>query len=128
LAWDVGERVHLPAERVAQLRQVIEAEGARCLVSSVHAHALAGTYDKATGAQLAAREALEIDLSREPERWLFVGDSGNDAAAFAYFPVSAGVANVRHHLHALPVHPRFVSAHERGYGFAEIADQVLALR
>jgi len=128
VAWDIGERVTLPKEQVAQLRSLIEAEGARCMVSSVHAHALAGSYDKATGAALAAREALNTDLGAEPERWLFVGDSGNDAAAFAYFPLTAAVANVQRHLHALPVAPRFVSSDDHGRGFAEIAARVLALR
>ncbi|MEY4582597.1 MAG: hypothetical protein RL701_7300 [Pseudomonadota bacterium] len=128
IAWDVGERVQLPAAQVAELRRLIETEGARCLVSSVHAHALMGEYDKATGAQLVLREVLSIDLNRERERWLFVGDSGNDAAAFAYFPISAGVANVERHLHALPVPPRFVSRADHGRGFAEIAQHVLALR
>ncbi|MET0385914.1 MAG: HAD-IIB family hydrolase [Polyangiales bacterium] len=128
VAWDVGERVQLPAAQVAELRHIIEDAGARCMVSSVHAHALAGTYDKSTGAQLAAREALQLDIDRERERWLFVGDSGNDAAAFAYFPVSAGVANVQRHLHALPKPPRFVSQEDHGRGFAEIAAHILALR
>jgi len=128
VAWDVGERVKLPAEQVASLRALIESSGARCLVSSVHAHAVAGSYDKATGAVLAARAVLGLDLAAEPQRWLFVGDSGNDAAAFAYFPLSAGVSNVRAHLHALPHPPRFVSAADRGRGFAEIAEHILRLR
>jgi HAD superfamily hydrolase (TIGR01484 family) len=128
VAWDIGERVQLPDDRVAQLRALIEAEGARCVTSSVHAHAMTASYDKASGARLVAREVLGIDLDRERERWLFVGDSGNDAAAFAYFPISAGVANVQKHLHALPVPPRFVSLADHGRGFAEIAARVIALR
>jgi HAD superfamily hydrolase (TIGR01484 family) len=128
VAWDVAERVKLSAAQVAALRALIEGAGARCLVSSVHAHALAGAYDKATGAVLAAREALGLDLAAERTRWLFVGDSGNDAAAFAYFPLSAGVSNVREFLHALPTPPRFVSSADRGQGFAEIAAQVLSQR
>lgn len=128
VAWDVGERVKLPSEQVAQLRAVIESAGARCLVSSVHAHAIAGSYDKATGAALAVRAVFERELSTEPDRWLFVGDSGNDAAAFAFFPVSAGVANVQTHLHALPRPPRYVSAADRGRGFAEITEHILQAR
>jgi len=128
LAWDVGERVKLPAEQIDVLRRIIEEEGALCLVSSVHAHAQLGQHDKATGARLAAHEGLGVDIDAEKERWLFVGDSGNDAAAFAYFPISAGVANVQRHLHALPVPPRFVSTAEHGAGFAEIAEHVIAGR
>jgi hypothetical protein len=45
-----------------------------------------------------------------------VGERGNDAAAFAYFPVSAGVANERDHLARLPVPPAFVARAERGGG------------
>jgi HAD superfamily hydrolase (TIGR01484 family) len=128
VAWDVAERVKLPAAQVESLRALIESAGARCLVSSVHAHAVVGSYDKATGAALAARAVLGRELAAEPQRWLFVGDSGNDAAAFAFFPLSAGVSNVRAHLHALPRPPRYVSAADRGVGFAEIAEHVLRAR
>lgn len=128
VAWDVAERVQLPVAQVESLRALIESTGARCLVSSVHAHAVAGSYDKATGAALAARAVLGRELAAEPQRWLFVGDSGNDAAAFAFFPVSAGVSNVRAHLPSLPQPPRYVSAADRGRGFAEIAEHVLRAR
>lgn len=127
IAWDVAERAQLTAAEVARLRHIIEDEGARCMVSSVHAHALLGEYDKATGA-VQAGAVLGQDLDAERERWLFVGDSGNDAAAFAHFPLSAGVANVASHLSALAVPPRFVSRDDRGRGFAEIAEQLLGLR
>ena len=58
VTWDIGERVQLAAAQIAELRAIIEAEGARCVVSSVHAHAMLGTYDKASGAVLAGRALL----------------------------------------------------------------------
>jgi HAD superfamily hydrolase (TIGR01484 family) len=128
LAFDVGEEVHLPAARIARLLEVIHGAGARSLVSSVHAHAFFGAHDKAAGAARAVDAVLGRALEQERERWLFVGDSGNDAAAFAYFPISAGVANVRAHLGRLPVPPAFVATAERGAGFTEIAEFVLAAR
>jgi HAD superfamily hydrolase (TIGR01484 family) len=129
LAYDVGERQQLPAAQIERLRGLIEAAGARCLVSSVHAHALFGDYDKATGVERACSQALGLQLTAaERGRWLFVGDSGNDAAAFGYFPLSAGVANVREHLARLPVAPRYVSGADRGSGFAEIAEVVTGRR
>jgi hydroxymethylpyrimidine pyrophosphatase-like HAD family hydrolase len=128
VAWDVGERVQLTAEQITSLRTLIESAGARCLVSSVHAHALAGSYDKATGTALVLKAALGIELAAQPERWLFVGDSGNDAAGFSFFPVSAGVSNVRDHLASLPKPPQYVSSADRGRGFAEIATRVLQAR
>lgn len=128
VTWDVGERVQLTAAEVERLRQLIESEGARCVVSSVHAHAMTGVYDKAQGAIQAAREALGHDIAAAPERWLFVGDSGNDAAAFSYFPLSAGVANVAAYLTKLPLAPAYVSTADHGRGFAEIARTLLQLR
>jgi HAD superfamily hydrolase (TIGR01484 family) len=121
LTWDVGERVQLEAAKIEVLRTLIEGSGARCVVSSVHAHAMFGDYDKAIGVVRAAEAALGERVDRAAERWLFIGDSGNDAAAFAYFPLSAGVANVREHLARLPIPPRYVSEADRGRGFAEIA-------
>jgi hydroxymethylpyrimidine pyrophosphatase-like HAD family hydrolase len=128
VAWDIGERVQLSAAQIAILRQLIETEGARCVVSSVHAHAMTGDYDKAKGAVQAGREALGHDLDGDRERWLFVGDSGNDAPAFAHFPLSAAVANVQPYLSKLPVQPRYVSQADHGLGFAEIAAALLHLR
>jgi hydroxymethylpyrimidine pyrophosphatase-like HAD family hydrolase len=76
----------------------------------------------------AVREVLGRDVPATRDRWLFVGDSGNDAPAFSYFPVSAGVANVRDHLARLPVKPAYVASLARARGFAEIADHLLAQR
>ena len=102
--------------------------GAVSSVSTVHAHAAPGPWDKASGVVKALREALDIDLDDEPERWVFVGDSGNDAAAFSYFGNSVGVANVRAHLDRLPTPPRYVTDSERGAGFAELAAHLAGSR
>ena len=128
LAFDVNETVTLPPGVVSNLCELIRAAGAEVLISSVHAHAFFGNHDKATGVMRAAREVLGRDVAATPERWLFVGDSGNDAAAFAYFPVSVGVANVREHLARLPTPPAFVTRDERGHGFAELAAHVLCAK
>jgi HAD superfamily hydrolase (TIGR01484 family) len=128
LAFDVGETRAVRVERIDQLVRFIEEEGARASVSSVHAHAVPGSWDKATGAVGAARDALGLDLAAQRERWVFVGDSGNDAAAFSFFPLSVGVANVSDHLHRLPVPPAYVTTAARGEGFAELARLLLSAR
>jgi HAD superfamily hydrolase (TIGR01484 family) len=128
LAFDVAEEAALDGAGLERLLTLIAAAGARSLVSSVHAHAYFGAHDKANGAVRAIADAVGRDLDAERERWLFVGDSGNDAAAFAYFPVSAAVGNVRAHLPRLPVLPAFVAAQDRGQGFAAIAAITLARR
>lgn len=124
LAFDVGEREALDRAKIDALVALIERAGARSLVSSVHAHAIPGTWDKASGTRRALQESLSADVAAERERWLFVGDSGNDAAAFAFFSLSVGVANVREHLARLPVPPAYVTERERGAGFAELAARI----
>lgn len=130
LAFDVGESVRLPPATVQRLVTTIEACGARATVSSVHAHAIPGAWDKAKGVVRAAAAVLAIDLA-DPEtrrRFVFVGDSGNDAAAFAFFDLSVGVRNVEAHVAELPVPPRFVTPSDRGLGFAELARAILDAR
>ena len=61
-------------------------------------------------------------------RYAFVGDSGNDAACFAAFRTTFGVANVRASLGRLSVTPRYVASRAMGEGFAEIAAAILAHR
>lgn len=128
LAFDVGEREQLPREQIDALVALVEALGARCPVSTVHAHVIPGDWDKATGVARALAEARSIAVDPHRERFLFVGDSGNDAAAFASFPLSVGVANVRDHLHRLPTPPAWVTDADRGRGFAELASALLSAR
>ncbi|MEM7435532.1 MAG: HAD-IIB family hydrolase [Myxococcota bacterium] len=124
LAFDIGEEQTVSADEIDLLVEIIEEHGASSLVSTVHAHATPGGWDKARGLEKAFREVLSVELSAEPDRWLFVGDSGNDAAAFSYFPLSVGVANVRQHLARLPTPPAYVTDSDRGLGFAELADHI----
>ena len=128
LAFDVGETVHLEEAQIERLVELIETAGARSTVSSVHAHAVPGAWDKAKGVARAANEALRVDLDTDRARWLFIGDSGNDAAAFAHFPLSVGVRNVESHLARIPHPPNYITRLDRGLGFAEMADAVLAAR
>jgi HAD superfamily hydrolase (TIGR01484 family) len=127
-AFDIGETVSLPHERIEDLVRLIEREGARCSVSSVHAHAVPGAWDKAVGTSLAAERVLGIEREYLRTRFLFVGDSGNDAAAFAFFAHTAAVANVREHLDALPVRPTWIAPGDRGLGFAEIVARLIDAR
>lgn len=125
LAFDVGEHAQLTREEIAALVRIIEGQGARALVSSVHAHAIPGTWDKASGVVRAAAE-LGVDAERLRTRFVFVGDSGNDAAAFAFFARTVGVSNVVEHLGRIPTPPGFVSPSDRGRGFAEVVRHLLA--
>lgn len=128
LAFDVNEHARLDPQQVAELVALIESEGARTTVSSVHCHAVPGAWDKAVGTAAALRQGLGIELQAQIERWLFIGDSRNDSAAFAAFPISVGVANVARYLPDLPVPPRYVTVADRGRGFVEMVDHVLRSR
>lgn len=125
---DIGEHRHVPAEEVRAMRALAHARGIRTLLSSVHLHLTREVDDKATGAVRLLQEQFGEDPTRALGRHAFVGDSGNDGAAFAAFSLTFGVANVRAHLGRLSVPPRFVSPSPMGRGFAEIAARLVALR
>lgn len=130
LAFDIGETARLEPEEVDELVETIESAGAVSRVSTVHAHAQPGTWDKADGVRRGLSEALGLPVQSEEAvaAWVFVGDSANDAAAFESFPLSVGVANVRDALDRLPVPPAYVTEADRGAGFAEVADALLSGR
>jgi HAD superfamily hydrolase (TIGR01484 family) len=128
VAWDIGERVSLPEDEVNRLQRLVVAAGARTTRSSVHFHASFERDDKASGALRFVRARFGEDPGRAIYRWAFVGDSSNDAACFAAFRTTFGVANVRAFVSKLSVPPRYVAAAERGEGFAEIVRTLLARR
>lgn len=128
VTFDVGERVKVPQERVADLRAFLVARGARTILSSVHLHATFEGDDKASGALHALGVLRGLDPSSARVRAAFVGDSENDAACFSCFRTTVGVANVRAWVPRLSVPPRYVTAAPMGAGFAELARTLLDRR
>ncbi len=128
VTFDVGERHKLPPDRVAKARATILAAGARAMLSSVHLHASFEGDDKASGAfrMMLWRKALDPAAARI--RCAYVGDSENDAACFAAFATTVGVANIAPWVHRLSMPPRYVTQGAMGAGFAELASKLLAGR
>ncbi len=128
VTWDIGERVRLPADRVAMIRARILDAGARTTQSSVHLHATFDVDDKASGAVGYLVRAFGEDAGAALVRYAFAGDSGNDAACFAAFRMTVGVANIAPYVTHLPVPPRYVTRGAMGEGFAELAAFLLSAR
>lgn len=128
VTWDVGERIHLPEDRIALLLEEIAKAGARSTRSSVHVHATFDVEDKASGTLRLLASRFGEDVTAARFQYAFAGDSGNDRACFNAFQLTFGVANVRSHLSALGATPRYVAPSPLGAGFAEIAEAILAKR
>ncbi len=123
--FDIGETRKLPSPAVAQARALAEQHGASTLVSSVHLHVSFDRTDKAAGAVRLLAGEQGADATAALSRFAFIGDSENDAACFAAFHTTFGVANLR----GRPtVTPRFMTSKPRGQGFAEAADRLVKLR
>ncbi len=130
LAIDFAEDVvpALDESHVDHIVAIFERHGATAKVSSIHVNGWFGTYDKLSMIHTFARTHLGLDLATQPRAAIYAGDSPNDAPAFAAFPLSVGVANVRAFAHRLATPPRYVTPSPGGHGFAELADALLALR
>ena len=125
LAFDLHEHQRLDEGQVGALTRLITAHGARHLRSSIHLHAFHGDHDKAAMLVRLAGELWGEGEEAVKARYLFVGDSPNDQAGFAFFPRSVGVANVARHAAALSPPPAYVTPSPGGQGFAELMAAVL---
>ena len=128
IAVDHSEHHHLDPERIAQVVAHMRAHGLTATVSSIHINGWIGSHNKWTGAQWAIKAIWGRDLTDELDQWVYVGDSTNDQVMFQHMPYTVGVANIRRYWHQLTHAPRFVTAAERGAGFAEVAKAVLGNR
>jgi len=128
LAIDHAENARLSAADVDRAAHLLRAAGLRVTVSSIHLNAWLGTHDKLTGARWLVRHRLGRDLDAEADRWVFVGDSANDAVMFAHLRHTVAVANGAAALGGLPRPPAYRTAAARGSGFAEVAEALLAAR
>jgi HAD superfamily hydrolase (TIGR01484 family) len=124
-AFDIGEEAHVDPARVREAAAFARERGATVFVSSVHLHVGYDPVDKASGAVALLTQLRSVDATRALTEYAFIGDSENDAACFAAFRTSIGVANLR----GRPtLRPRFVTRGARGAGFAEMARTLGALR
>jgi HAD superfamily hydrolase (TIGR01484 family) len=129
LAIDFCEDVPaLPHAEIVHIVKIFEAHGAHAKVSSIHVNGWFGTHTKLTGATWIVRRLLARDLDAGRDAWLYVGDSTNDEPMFAAFPLSVGVANIVEFADRLRRWPAYLTAFDRGRGFIEIAEALLAVR
>ena len=125
LAFDYHEYARLTPATVLRVVDLLQGFGMHTSVSSIHIHGCFGDFNKWQGANWIVRELLQRDLAQELDRWVFVGDSGNDQAMFEHFTHSVGVANIRHFEAQLTHLPRYITPSERGAGFAEVAAAIV---
>jgi HAD superfamily hydrolase (TIGR01484 family) len=128
IAVDHSEFTQLPHDRIEAVVAVMRSEGMTATVSSIHVNGWYGAHNKREGARWIVRELLHADLDAQRDRWAYVGDSTNDVLMFEAFENSVGVANIRRFIEQLTHPPRYVSDGERGAGFTEVADAILAAR
>ena len=128
IAVDHSEFAQLDDAAIARVVALMRSEGMNATVSSIHVNGWFGDHDKLSGARWIVRRLLGRDLEAERAQWLYVGDSTNDQLMFGHFPLSVGVANLRRFAEQLHTWPAWITAGERGRGFAEVAQRLLATR
>jgi HAD superfamily hydrolase (TIGR01484 family) len=126
LAIDFCEDVPRISEAgVNKIVEIGQRHGAVTKVSSIHVNLWFGEHTKLTTTKLYVKNELGMDLNKENERFIFVGDSGNDEPMFEYFKNSVGVANVMNFKDRLKTGPAYITRSESGDGFAELATLLL---
>ncbi|MES2910139.1 MAG: HAD-IIB family hydrolase [Pseudomonadota bacterium] len=128
IAIDHSEFEHLDEAQITAVVSLMRSEGMNATVSSIHINGWLGTHNKWQGARWILRELWGRELEAEIDQWAFVGDSTNDVLMFEAFRQSIGVANVRRFEAQLAHRPRYITKGERGAGFAEVAQALLAAR
>ena len=129
LAIDFREDVNeLSREAVEKIVAIMQAEGLTAKVSSIHVNGWFGGYDKLSTTRRMLLEDFKVDIDRERETFVFVGDSPNDQAMFKFFPNSVGVANVRDMADLMVDFPKWVTASAGSAGFTELAEALIPTR
>jgi HAD superfamily hydrolase (TIGR01484 family) len=129
LAIDFREDIDpLPPAAVARIVAAFEAAGATAKVSSIHVNGWFGAYDKLTMTRCFVAERLGLDLDAAQQRFVFCGDSPNDAPLFGFFANACGVANIHDFAGRLPASPAYVTQARGAAGFVELAAHILWAR
>ena len=126
LAIDFCEDVpRLPFAEVDRIVALMRAAGMNAKISSIHVNGWFGDYDKLGMTRNLMQQRYGVDLAREQQHYLFVGDSPNDAPMFRCFSNSVGVANVADFAARLDCAPSYVARARSGEGFVEVVERLL---
>jgi HAD superfamily hydrolase (TIGR01484 family) len=126
LAIDFCEDVpRLPFADVDRIVALMRAAGMTAKISSIHVNGWFGDYDKLGMTRTLMQERYGVDLARDQDHYLFVGDSPNDAPMFGFFSNSVGVANVADFGARLTDAPAYITRRRSGEGFVEVAERLL---
>lgn len=127
LAIDYAEDTGpLPSADIERIVGMMRAAGASEKVSSIHVNGWFGDWDKLAMTCRLFRELYGIDLDRDRDAVVFIGDSPNDEPMFAFFPNTVAVANIRAFLPSLKSLPGYVTQGAAGDGFVEFAAMLLS--
>ena len=129
LAIDFCEDVApLGSGDVDRIVDIFRRHGATAKVSSIHVNGWFGNNDKLTMTRQLMADEFGVDIEAHEARYVFVGDSPNDAPMFGYFSHSVGVANLKDFIGQCPDVPAWVTRGERDAGFVELAERILVSR
>jgi HAD superfamily hydrolase (TIGR01484 family) len=126
-ALDINERVTVDPAVVRDAVAMVRDAGLHAVTSSIHMHVSYRPADKVAGLR-AALGALGLDAGALDERWVYVGDSPNDAGAFGAMALSVGVAGVRRFAGRMPAWPAYVTDDDGAAGFAAVVSAMRAGR
>jgi HAD superfamily hydrolase (TIGR01484 family) len=129
LAIDFREDVPpLSEDAIDRIVALFAEAGATAKVSSIHVNGWFGAYDKLSTTRVFARDVFGVDLDAARERFIFCGDSPNDAPMFGFLPHGCGVANVLDFIDRMGTEPAYIAAGRGSDGFVEIAERILMAR
>ncbi len=127
LAIDFAEDVaSLDDEAIERIVAIFRDHGATARVSSIHVNGWFGEHSKLSMTRDMMSALFGVDLDAEKSRYVFIGDSPNDAPMFGYFPCAVGVANLSDLARRCEALPRWITRGARTSGFIEMAEALLA--
>ncbi|NPC74671.1 HAD-IIB family hydrolase [Corallococcus sp. AB004] len=128
LAVDYNEEARLGDDGASRIESLLRARGVTAVRSSVHVNCWLGRFDKLSASRRFAKVAWGEKLDPADGRYVYAGDSFNDAPMFQAFKLGVGVANVRAVLDRIDAPPAFITRAPEGRGFEELARALLARR
>ena len=124
LAIDYAEDARLGPKGADALEAFLRARKVTAVRSSVHVNCWIGEFDKRSAVRDFLKSQWKVQLRPVDPRFVYVGDSFNDAPMFDAFSLSVGVANVVDVIDRLEAPPKFITRAREGRGFCELVDAI----